>query len=211
MRPRASNSNGNKNCLKCGAELIIAVNWLASLKRKRYYICKSCHYERLSKWRHENPEKHVARNMRYHWKLIARGGAPVNPRDAPPKCCHCGVSLDGKNLMPSDKLENHHICRTCHQKYARERRIVNGLSRNEVIIMWEKQGRRCAICNNSVSFSSSFFDHSHVTKTNRGILCLQCNLGLGHFRDSTHLLQRAIYYLENASKIIGDNHEKDAT
>jgi hypothetical protein len=38
-------------------------------------------------------------------------------------------------------------------------------------------------------------DHSHETGRFRGILCLNCNLGLGHFRDSGVILESAILYL----------------
>jgi hypothetical protein len=40
-------------------------------------------------------------------------------------------------------------------------------------------------------------DHNHVTGELRGFICRLCNLGLGHFRDSTEILRKAIQYLEN--------------
>jgi len=38
-------------------------------------------------------------------------------------------------------------------------------------------------------------DHLHGTATVRGLLCHPCNTGLGMFRDTPHLLARAIGYL----------------
>ena len=39
-------------------------------------------------------------------------------------------------------------------------------------------------------------DHNHVTGQIRGLLCTNCNLGIGNFKDKTELLKNAIKYLE---------------
>ena len=40
-------------------------------------------------------------------------------------------------------------------------------------------------------------DHDHKDNTLRGVLCSECNLGLGKFQDNSVLLQRAVKYLES--------------
>lgn len=40
-----------------------------------------------------------------------------------------------------------------------------------------------------------FVDHCHDKKKVRGMLCNNCNTGLGYFKDDTTRLQRAIDYL----------------
>lgn len=40
-------------------------------------------------------------------------------------------------------------------------------------------------------------DHDHATGKPRGVLCGQCNNGLGSFRDNPESLKRAIKYLKN--------------
>lgn len=44
-------------------------------------------------------------------------------------------------------------------------------------------------------------DHCHTTLVLRGLLCQTCNFGLGNFRDSTELLEKAIDYIKNAPPI----------
>ena len=55
-----------------------------------------------------------------------------------------------------------------------------------------KQNNLCAICLENKPLE---IDHDHATKIVRGLLCQECNLGLGKFKDSTTILKKAIYYL----------------
>lgn len=65
------------------------------------------------------------------------------------------------------------------------------------------QGGCCAICgtplvldNRSVEQGSwSAIDHCHATGKVRGVLCMQCNQGLGKFKDNPVTLESAAAYL----------------
>lgn len=59
---------------------------------------------------------------------------------------------------------------------------------------FESQGGRCAICKQP-SEKSLHLDHCHETQRLRGLLCRDCNLGLGFFKDDPKRLQEAIDYL----------------
>lgn len=52
----------------------------------------------------------------------------------------------------------------------------------------------CYLC---FSKTRLHIDHNHKTNKIRGVLCINCNVGLGNFKDSIELLQKAIRYLEN--------------
>jgi len=65
---------------------------------------------------------------------------------------------------------------------------------------WEQlivdQHGLCLICGDPLDLSKkTHVDHNHVIKVVRGILCESCNHGLGKFRDSPTLLDRAAEYL----------------
>ena len=60
----------------------------------------------------------------------------------------------------------------------------------------EKQGTLCAICGGDKGLEALALDHCHSTGKLRGLLCRDCNLGLGNFKDSIEILHRAIEYLD---------------
>ena len=76
------------------------------------------------------------------------------------------------------------------------RRCYN-MSVEEYDILWESQGKKCAICRTEEPGGKGKFhvDHCHTTEEVRGILCHNCNSMLGFSRDSQHILERAIMYL----------------
>lgn len=57
------------------------------------------------------------------------------------------------------------------------------------------QGGKCAICL-KIPSEPLHVDHCHESKKVRGLLCRQCNTGLGQFKDSPLNLFRASKYLE---------------
>ena len=59
------------------------------------------------------------------------------------------------------------------------------------------QDGRCAICG---AIADLVIDHDHKTGDIRGLLCLPCNSGLGHFHDSTGAMRAAITYIEKSRK-----------
>ena len=60
--------------------------------------------------------------------------------------------------------------------------------------LYQLQEGKCSICNTSPKGNLSV-DHNHQTGKVRGLLCSQCNLGLGIFQDNPNLLLKATAYL----------------
>lgn len=58
-----------------------------------------------------------------------------------------------------------------------------------------RHSAECEICGES---TVGHIDHDHKTGKVRGLLCVNCNQGLGHFGDDTKLMTKAIKYLKKA-------------
>ena len=67
----------------------------------------------------------------------------------------------------------------------------------EYEILLAEQGNGCAICKAITGSNGKRLsvDHNHQTGVVRGLLCDDCNIGLGKFKDNPSLLAKAINYL----------------
>lgn len=75
-----------------------------------------------------------------------------------------------------------------------------GLSEQDYKSLIEKHNNQCAICGlkQSDTWRLLSIDHNHETNKVRGLLCSNCNLGLGYFKDNIELLKGAIEYVKNS-------------
>lgn len=94
-------------------------------------------------------------------------------------------------------------------KLARSRRWSNikakfGLSKEQYLTLLAKQDGRCAICSTDSPLGWGVFvvDHCHSSGKVRGLLCSNCNTGLGLFKDSVEALTKAITYLSQPTESI---------
>jgi hypothetical protein len=81
--------------------------------------------------------------------------------------------------------------------YAQMRHKYN-ISKDELQELLNKQNYSCAICSRSQDDLEYrlYLDHCHNTNQNRGLLCRECNSGIGHFKDNPLFLFKAIRYLQ---------------
>ena len=66
--------------------------------------------------------------------------------------------------------------------------------------IFQKQEGRCAICNCHQHYQRLSVDHDHKTGMVRGLLCTNCNRGLGRFFDSAIRLSAASAYITRANE-----------
>ena len=78
-----------------------------------------------------------------------------------------------------------------------------GITLDDFNAMALEQDNKCRICDTSFDDTQqgACVDHCHMTEQVRGLLCTDCNKGLGMFKDNTDNLSRAIDYLLTARKI----------
>ena len=68
-------------------------------------------------------------------------------------------------------------------------------------VMLAEQEFKCKICQSVNPGGQGAFhtDHCHKTGKIRGLLCSNCNIGLGFFKDSPELLEKAAEYLKTTN------------
>lgn len=74
-----------------------------------------------------------------------------------------------------------------------------GITQTQYIELHKKQDGRCGICTHrlrSKRFKAFAVDHDHATGRIRGLLCGNCNTGLGLLKDSPDNLLRAIEWMK---------------
>lgn len=112
-------------------------------------------------------------------------------------CKHCG------NLF-SPQAPSHLYCsQDCVDKGWSDNYLKStyGITRNQYEELLEKQGGKCAICGGAGfkmrvhHWSSLVVDHDHKTGEVRGLLCHNCNRGIGLLQDSPDVCISAANYL----------------
>ena len=136
-------------------------------------------------------------------------------------CKQCGATGSVGELFSPKKytasgvlqISSCALCKSCNRAYMRNYRqsvkgkaqttlserkkrlkFNYGLTIEEHEHLKAQQNNQCAICYIPLSAHPST-DHNHKTNRVRGILCRECNIGLGMFKDSRVTLASAILYL----------------
>jgi hypothetical protein len=148
--------------------------------------------------------------------------------EAPRICIVCNQQKKTSEFYLKSKAgsQRYRKCKTCYTEYIREYRKNNkeqyratqrkwwnkdpqanttrhkerkyGLEKGEYQELFDRQDGRCGICKEPL-IGSGHIDHDHNTQKVRGILCKNCNTGLGAFKDVPERLQNAIKYLGDAT------------
>lgn len=84
-----------------------------------------------------------------------------------------------------------------------------GITEEEFLLRLNQQNGKCLICGVGLLEigTHTHIDHDHKTNKIRGILCTNCNRGLGHFKDNILNLRMAISYLEKHNINVADIKE----
>ena len=139
---------------------------------KLYYSCKLCRNIYKNKKYKENPEIVKHTNNKYYMENREK----------------CKKRMIQYNYANSRKGKNTKL------------RKVYGITIDQFEKMLIEQNNSCKICKTKCDGTNKskkiYVDHCHATKKVRALLCSNCNLGLGHFKDSIELLESAIDYIK---------------
>ncbi|MFI7702530.1 endonuclease VII domain-containing protein [Nonomuraea sp. NPDC049480] len=190
--------DGVKRCPDCGETKAVSefgLNKRMADGLARY--CKGCFRKRSTQsYRKRRAEQ---------GKTVREAVVVPEGRKYCPRCKEVKpVTEFGRNRAEKSGLTAY--CKPCHNVAMREERIKNhgsarnyhlkrryGITEDDFERMLAQQGGLCAICR---AVPGTFVDHCHRTGRVRGVLCFNCNNGLGHFGDNLVLLELAALYLD---------------
>ena len=160
-----------KRCKHCGVEKPLDDFYGDSAARDGHRPeCKACTAARRKRWYAENREREIARVK--EWQQVNAERLNAYRRE--------------HNATPERKRK---------QRDTYYRRTF-GISADDVDAMLEAQGGGCAICGERPQrLASLHVDHCHGTGRIRGLLCLNCNQGIGKLGEDPERLRRAAEYL----------------
>jgi hypothetical protein len=113
-----------------------------------------------------------------------------------------------KNCAGTERYVCDFTCVECKRTRYREDRVSQiararnyrlsrryGITQEEYLELLRQQRGQCKLCERGLDDMYPHVDHCHDSGRVRGILCGQCNRGLGLLGDSPDLLERAVLYL----------------
>lgn len=173
-------------------------------------LCKAHRAQQL-RGEQLRPLKRVSR------RKLPEGASALRDEQGRKRCTGCLVwkEVTAENY-PKDKKQKDGLhpqcweCRRAARPPAVQRRTrlekVYGITHEQYDAMLGAQGGGCAICGRGPNGASLAIDHDHTCCPGagscggciRGLLCGNCNRGIGHLGDDAQRLRMAITYLESA-------------
>ena len=137
-------------------------------------------------------------------------------------CTHCGLTVESEkdlSLFQKDRskpLGYRNQCKECRSIISNKWKSNNskkqgikranahmerryGITIEEYDIMFIRQDGKCDICGSSgfaKGKSRMNIDHCHTTGKVRGLLCNNCNSGIGKLKESESIMLNAIEYIK---------------
>ena len=136
-----------------------------------------------------------------HWRK------DYNMAKALRKCRKCGLEAnvleDLQMFRTNNKLKYNkdNMCNDCQSTHSRAGHLIRtyGITVDDYNMMYKDQQGKCKICDTDELRKDNkhmCVDHCHETGVVRGLLCHDCNTGLGKFKDREDLLLKSILYLK---------------
>lgn len=173
-----------KICIECKLEKPISFFGKSKGYKKDYprSRCKVCAVVKFNEWILDNQDEDTKRDNKRKYYL--------------------------KNADTLKKKAKKYHLRSPKINRASSLRRLYGIDLDEYDFLFKKQRGLCAICLKPNSTDSRkkrlSIDHCHTTGKVRGLLCGNCNSGLGLFQDDLLILRTAVKYLRESNSQIED-------
>lgn len=130
----------------------------------------------------------------------SRGDGTVRVQAKCKQCCllyNAEIAREYRKNNP-EKMQNFELKRS------------HNITLDDYTVLLKEQGGVCAICKKPPGSTGTgnkgkgtlAVDHDHLTGTYRGLLCTNCNLGVGSFFDDPVLLENAAAYLKEYRALV---------
>lgn len=182
-------SNATRTCKKC-----LQTKALSCYYRDARFAgaidvqCSDCRKAKTNLWRFSNPERARSIEIRSRKKNAE------------------AIRARSKRWF----LANHerHLAYSANRRKEKPRLVLtgklmalHGITLEQYEAIAASQNNACAICGTTQAEQKKKMavDHHHGTGRIRGLLCHNCNVGLGNFKDSKQILTKAINYIHDHS------------
>lgn len=180
-----------KKCTKCC--VIKKLSDFGTRKGRAKSWCKKCECMNAAERRKENLEE-----VRKRGRELYAADIEESRRKGRQKY-HRNVKAGHRYLRKWRKMHPKKVENQRARATAKRRLRAYGITQEEFSYLLTEQNGRCIICsvilNNKVRNAAPCVDHDHATGKIRGVLCRQCNVGLGNFKDSAQVAEAAADYL----------------
>lgn len=184
-------STTTKMCITCKQEKTISEFHKCKTNRDGHETrCRACTSVRNKKYNSEHRERNIEQGKRWRAANLDRAKETAQKW----RISHREY-IKERSKREYDANRDRHL-----------RKIYN-ISLDEYNKLSDEQGGICAVCGGVETYrtrgriNALSVDHSHTSNKNRGLLCGQCNTGLGNFRDNPELLSAAADYLDKWATI----------
>ncbi len=113
------------------------------------------------------------------------------------RCISCSKAYSKKNLK---RFRGKNTKRKQKERWHKD----FGMTEFDYLEMFRKQNGKCAICGVSHLELKKILsvDHCHETGKVRGLLCTDCNFGIGHLKDNPKIVELAAEYLRKHEALV---------
>lgn len=193
-----------KICSACRQEKTLDMYYRSKDRRSGYYNkCKVCVDNRVPTSPKQSERLPLTKRCKACGEDKELNLFPIDKKAKYGRRVYCKTCEKTRREAEGNHAEKQRIWRNNNREgyrtYARlwsYKKLGINITEEQYVSLKERQDNKCALCGNSPKQDRVLcLDHNHATGQPRGLLCNDCNIGLGKFKDDIEVLAKAIVYL----------------